>query len=84
MSDLKKKKNEKNNDLSLFSLAWELGYIIAIPIVILAIGGAFLDKKMGTSPWMLLMGVTFSILITSFSVYYKVTKILEGMSDEKK
>lgn len=87
MSKLKKKSKRgpkrKDGDLSLLSLAWELGYIIAIPIVVLAIGGAFLDEKMGTSPWMLLVGVTFSILITSFMVYLKVARLMTNLSDDE-
>jgi len=79
-----KQKDLENNNLSLWSLAWDLGWIIAIPIVILAIGGAILDKKMGTSPWILLTGVILSVGITSFAVYYKVTKILGDLSNKEK
>jgi F0F1-type ATP synthase assembly protein I len=84
MSDLKNKKQQKvtirsttvNKDVSMISLAWELGYMIAIPIVVFSLGGALLDRQMGTSPWMLLLGVGSSIILTSFMVYYKMMKIL--------
>jgi len=79
----KKGRIDINENLSLWSLAWELGYMIAIPIVILAVGGAMLDKKMGTSPWMLLGGVVLAITITSFTVYYKVAKILGSLGKKK-
>lgn len=61
---------------SATSLAWELGYSIAIPLIVLAIGGRFLDKKLGTSPWLLLIGILISIFISSYMVYKKTTEIM--------
>lgn len=80
----KNKKTGGDNNLSLLSLAWELGYIIAIPIVVLAVGGAMLDRKIGTSPWILLGGVGSSIVITSYMVYSKVTTILNDFDKKEK
>jgi len=61
---------------SVVSLAWELGYLITIPIVLLALGGKLLDNKLGTSPWMLLAGILISIIITSWLVYKKVNTVI--------
>lgn len=74
MEDMDKNKNQ--GSWSAVSLAWELGYSIAVPLVVLALGGRFLDKKMGTSPWLLLIGILFSIIISSYIVYKKTTKIM--------
>lgn len=68
----------KSDDLPLWSalnLAWELGYTIALPIVILGIGGAWVDKKLGTSPALLLIGIALSLIISGVSVYRKVKDI---------
>lgn len=62
------------------NLAWELGYTIAIPIVILGFGGAWLDKKYGTSPALLLIGMALSLAVSSVGVYRKVRDITR---DEK-
>jgi F0F1-type ATP synthase assembly protein I len=70
-------KKEKNDSWSAVSFAWELGYSIAIPLVLFAIGGRYLDKKLGTSPWLLLGGLFISIIISSFIVYRKTIKILK-------
>ena len=70
------KKNEKQ--WSVISLAWELGYLITIPIVLLAFGGKLLDNKLGTSPWMLLAGILVSIIITSWLVYRKVNAVISN------
>lgn len=65
----------KNNLGSALNLAWELGYTIALPIVILGFGGAMLDKKFGTSPLFLLVGIALSLIISGIAVYRKVKTI---------
>ena len=72
---------EENNTSSWSALgfAWELGYSIVVPLVLFALGGRYLDKKMGTSPWMLLGGLAISIVLTSIVTYYKVTKELRNL-----
>ncbi|MBI4994613.1 AtpZ/AtpI family protein [Candidatus Peregrinibacteria bacterium] len=62
----------KNNLGSVLNLAWELGYTIALPIAILGFGGAMLDKKVGTSPLFLLIGIALSIIISGIAVYRKI------------
>lgn len=63
-------------DFSAWQLAWELGYTIAIPIVLLALLGRWADRMLGTSPWLLLLGVLLSTVISSFIVYRKISRIL--------
>jgi F0F1-type ATP synthase assembly protein I len=68
----------KNSDksFSALSFAWELGYTIAVPIVVLALLGRFLDKKLGTSPWLLLAGILLSIVVSSYAIYKKTLDII--------
>ena len=68
------KKNE--NSFSALKLAWDLGFTIAIPIVVFALAGRFLDKKLGTSPWILLIGILLSIAVSSWAVYKKTLDII--------
>lgn len=70
--------NEKNKTSygSAIRLVWELGYAIAVPLVILALAGRFLDKKLGSSPWFLIAGILISIAISSYIVYKKVIEII--------
>lgn len=67
-------KNEK--EFSALGLAWELGYTIAVPFVALALLGRYLDKKLGTSPWILLVGILVSIAVSSWAVYKKTLDII--------
>ena len=60
---------------ALLSLAWELGYTIAIPIALLAFGGALLDKKLATTPLFLLIGIGLALLISGVGVYRKVKQL---------
>lgn len=81
MNDETKKSPQLFNALSL---AWELGYIIAIPIVVLGFGGALLDKKYATSPLFLLTGILLSILISSIGIYRKAKTILADIDAASK
>ncbi len=74
--------------MSAFGLAWELGYTIAIPLVVLAGAGRLLDRYFDTSPLFLLIGVTVSIVITVYVLYKKIKEILnpvvkDSESDDK-
>ncbi|OHA55985.1 MAG: hypothetical protein A2429_01935 [Candidatus Veblenbacteria bacterium RIFOXYC1_FULL_42_9] len=59
-------------------LAWELGYTISIPLVILALAGRLADKWLGTAPWLLLVGALISIFISTWLVYRKTKNIISG------
>ncbi len=47
-------------------IGWELGYSIAVPIVLLALGGRLLDRHFGTSPLFLLAGILVSLVTSTF------------------
>lgn len=68
----------KNNIWEVLNLAWQLGYTIAIPIVVLGFGGALLDKRLSSSPAFLLAGIALSIVISGIAVYRKIIKITKN------
>ena len=55
----------------LISIAFELGFIIALPIVAFGYVGKWLDARAGTEPWFTLVGILFAIIITSVWIYRK-------------
>jgi len=67
-----------------FSLAWEMGYTMAIPLVVLALGGRLLDRYLKTSPLFLLIGIGLSIAISSLALARKATKIITDLETEEK
>ena len=65
---------KKKGDLSksaLVSIAFELGFIIALPVVGLGFLGKWLDAKTGTYPVLTLIGILGAIVATSFWMYRK-------------
>jgi len=77
-------KNEKSNWRQALSLLGQLGYVIAIPLVILALAGRFIDKKYGTSPWFLIAGMFLALIISTFWVYRKTAEIMNNAAEENK
>lgn len=69
------KEREESSMLLALKLVFELGYIIAIPIVLFGFGGAYADKAWGTSPWMLLLGIALAATISIIGVIRKIKVI---------
>ena len=61
---------------SFLKLSFIIGALIAGPVVILGLGGRFLDKWLDTSFVFLLLGVLISMVV-SFLLIKKVVRILE-------
>ncbi len=73
---MEKDKDNRQKEFSALSLAWELGYSIALPLVIFALLGRWLDKKFATSPWLFLLGIILAVTISSYLVYRKTMEII--------
>ncbi|MFZ6015102.1 MAG: AtpZ/AtpI family protein [Patescibacteria group bacterium] len=65
-----------------FGFAWEMGYTMAIPLVLLALGGRMLDRYLESSPVFLLIGILLSIIASSILVGMKATKIINKVSQK--
>lgn len=73
------KKEAADNALSVrdaFGFAWEMGYTMAIPLVLLALGGRLLDRYLQTSPIFLLIGIVISIIVSSILLGFKAAQII--------
>lgn len=53
------------NKWRLVSLASELGFIIALPLVAFGFLGKWLDAKWGTEPWLTIIGILLAIVATT-------------------
>ena len=73
---------QKQGFWQALGMAWELGYVIAIPILALGLGGRLLDKRLDTSPWLFLAGVLISIVLTSFGLVWKFKKLLKDVEQD--
>ncbi len=68
---------QRTSFLKVLSLAWELGYLIALPLVVLAVSGRLLDRKLSSSPVFLLSGIFFAVVISSILVFRKTRRIMD-------
>lgn len=75
MSDAPKNNNQK--PFSALSLAWSFGWNIALPLAVLALLGRWLDKKWGTTPWLLISGMILAIAVSSYLMYKKMMEIIK-------
>ena len=50
---------------SLISFATEFGFIIALPLVVFALAGKWLDAKLNTAPWLTIAGIVLAIISTT-------------------
>lgn len=66
-------------------LAWEMGYTIAIPLIVFALGGRFLDRWIGTAPWLMLIAIAIAIAISSTAITRKIRTVcrVEFSADSK-
>ncbi len=58
-------------------LVWDMGWIIAIPAVVLGFSGASLDKHTGTSPLFLLLGLAIALLLSAVGIVRKLKAIVQ-------
>ncbi len=66
--------------MQALSLAWQMGYLLAIPLIVLALSGRLLDKRWDTSPLFLLIGIGISIAASSILVAKKAMEIISEVS----
>jgi F0F1-type ATP synthase assembly protein I len=78
-----KKPIGNSGSFSALSLAWELGYLIAIPLIVFALAGRWLDKIFQSSPLFLLIGLFFALVVTTFFVYQKTIKLTSDIENKK-
>lgn len=76
--------NKKSASASMVSLAWDLGFIFAVPLVVFALGGRFLDKKLDSSPLLLLLGIIIAAVTSSIGVFFKVRAIMRESQEVDK
>ncbi|MBI2644938.1 AtpZ/AtpI family protein [Candidatus Uhrbacteria bacterium] len=66
----------------LVSFALELGFLITIPLLALALAGRFLDATLKSSPLFFLLAVILSIVISS-SIVVKKVGVLIGEEENR-
>ncbi len=71
--------NEKKDKVwSAYSLALNLGYMIALPIVLLGVGGVMVDKHFNSFPLFVIIGFILAMTASLLTVYVKTKDIISG------
>ena len=83
MSPLPEKQKSKGKIFYALSLGMELGFLIAIPLVVFLLLGLFLDRKFRTFPIFLICGIITGLGATFLDIYYLVLPFLEKRSGKK-
>lgn len=75
---LKSKEDTTKEQSTVGALAfvWDVGYLTAIPVIIFAFGGRYLDMRYDASPWFLLCGLCISVLLSAYLVYKRMQRFL--------
>jgi len=60
-----------------FSVAWQLGFLIAIPIGGFLLLGILGDEFFGTHPLLLIGGLVIGILTTVYEVYHLIAPLID-------
>jgi F0F1-type ATP synthase assembly protein I len=70
--------NKKNsNFLYAIFLAFQLGFLIALPLVGFLLGGVYLDKKFDSAPIFTVLLMILSLIFVFFEIRYYLLPFLE-------
>ena len=59
------------------SMAFQLGFIIAVPLIVFLLIGIFLDKKLNTFPLFLVGSIIFSLIFVVFEIRHYFSPFME-------
>jgi hypothetical protein len=62
------------------ALALQLGFAVACPMVVFIAGGAWLDNKLGWSPWLLFVGIALGV-ISAGGLFYQLATLSTRRQD---
>lgn len=71
------KNQNKKKLIYALSLGAQLGFLIALPLILFLILGLFLDKKFNSFPFFLILGIIFGITNVFIETYYFIFPFLE-------
>ena len=75
--------SKKFDKSAMVSIAFQLGFIIAIPILVFGFFGKWLDQKANTDPLLTLIGILTAIIFTSIWIYRKFKSYFDRSSNDQ-
>lgn len=77
-ADSTTKTSTKQEPFLLGTIAFDLldtAWRMIVPVIILAGGGIFLDKKLNTAPWLTLLGVVVGFVFAALLIKKQLVKV---------
>ena len=76
--------SQKSNFKTFYalSIAWQLGFLIAIPIGGFIFLGILGDRFFGTEPFILLLGLLVGIVITIYEIYHLLVPLIKNKEED--
>ncbi|MDO8512063.1 MAG: AtpZ/AtpI family protein [bacterium] len=73
-------KSEKNtkalfNFATLAGMVGELGFIIAVPLLVTIVAGIWVDKKLATTPLFMIVGILLAITVSTITIGRKIKQL---------
>lgn len=65
MQDSGQKPNNQIDKWRVANLGMEMGFIIALPLLVFILIGKHFDAKLHTTPWLTLAGILLAIVLTT-------------------
>ena len=72
------------NKWRVVSLALELGFIIALPLVALGLAGKWLDSRFDSYPWLTMVGILLAIVSTTVWLVRRMRELMNYNDDNDK
>ena len=73
--------NQIGRAASYFALFSEIGFVLAIPIIVGVLAGNGLDRSIGTWPILLLVGAFAGMALGGYASYRLITRFLARFED---
>jgi hypothetical protein len=78
MQDLNQKpKDLKFDRWGMVNLAFDMGFVIALPLVAFGLLGKYLDGRLGTEPWLTIVGILIAIISTTIWLTKKLKEYIK-------
>ncbi|MDP2641258.1 MAG: AtpZ/AtpI family protein [Candidatus Yanofskybacteria bacterium] len=74
-------KSSQNKVLAALALAWQVGFLIVLPMGILLLGGLWLDAKLNSAPLFVLAGMVTGTVLGAVLLTRRVMRILQDNDD---
>ncbi len=80
----KKTKSESPLKVNLLQIGIKFGITIALPLLGFIALGFILDKKLGTLPIFIILGVIFATILSTLLLSREITEIMQDIDSQKK